>query len=334
MPSLSASQAATVDGAPVASGDLVAAGRNVVLTATPASGYVFSGWTVTGGATLTGGDSANPATFVMPASAVTLTAAFSSVLPPPDSYSVYIAASVGGKVTASVAGANLQSVLPGQTVTLTVTPDAGYALTSISVTGRDGMHSVSTTVTGNIHTFTMPAYDVTVQAAFHKTGWDAARELIEAADFTFQQHEANTQSILCFLLADLINELIKNTDFVISPYDIVIFDYNFRPAQAGTPENNSGVNGYFEFRVTPPDTRISAYNEGTIVATAYDAVANEQLTMNNEQLRAWVQNGVLHVSGLTVGKPWYVYNLYGQLIYTGNVETQCLASQIFASPCI
>ena len=52
--------------------------------------------------------------------------------------------------------------------------------------------------------------------------------------------------------------------------------------------------------------------------------------MNNEQLRAWVQNGMLYVKGLMPGKPWYIYNLYGQLIYTGiaddsdNVETQCI----------
>ena len=43
--------------------------------------------------------------------------------------------------------------------------------------------------------------------------------------------------------------------------------------------------------------------------------------MNNEQLRAWTQNCVLHVSGLTSGsKPWTIYNLYGQLIYTGIAE--------------
>ena len=54
--------------------------------------------------------------------------------------------------------------------------------------------------------------------------------------------------------------------------------------------------------------------------------------MNNEQLKAWTQNGMLYVKGLMPGKPWYIYNLYGQLIYTGiagggdNVETQCIAS--------
>ena len=34
-------------------------------------------------------------------------------------------------------------------------------------------------------------------------------------------------------------------------------------------------------------------------------------------LNAWVENGTLHVGGLTIGKPWSIYNLYGQLIYTG-----------------
>ena len=54
--------------------------------------------------------------------------------------------------------------------------------------------------------------------------------------------------------------------------------------------------------------------------------------MENGELRAWSQNGTLYVKGLTVGKPWYIYNLYGQLIYTGiavgddDVETQCIAS--------
>jgi hypothetical protein len=34
-------------------------------------------------------------------------------------------------------------------------------------------------------------------------------------------------------------------------------------------------------------------------------------------LRAWTQNGVLHVTGLTPGQPWHICNLYGQLTYAG-----------------
>ena len=53
--------------------------------------------------------------------------------------------------------------------------------------------------------------------------------------------------------------------FVISPYDIVIF--SFTPANSGTDANPAGIHGKFEFRVTPPDTRTSAYSSGTITAS-------------------------------------------------------------------
>ena len=39
--------------------------------------------------------------------------------------------------------------------------------------------------------------------------------------------------------------------------------------------------------------------------------------MENAELKAWVQNGTLYVSGLTSDKLWSIYNLYGQLIYSG-----------------
>jgi hypothetical protein len=34
-------------------------------------------------------------------------------------------------------------------------------------------------------------------------------------------------------------------------------------------------------------------------------------------LKAFVQNGTLHVSGLTAGQSWKVYNITGSLIYQG-----------------
>jgi len=48
-------------------------------------------------------------------------------------------------------------------------------------------------------------------------------------------------------------------------------------------------------------------------------------------LKAWIENGTLHVSGLTAGKPWSVYNVTGILIYrgvaTGDEATQLLTSR-------
>ena len=101
-------------------------------------------------------------------------------------------------------------------------------------------------------------------------------------------------------LADLINELIKSTGIVISPADI---DLTHIPATAAL--NRSGTNGHFDFSVTPPNTAASAYNDGTIVATANDEIGRPQ----GPPLQAWTQNVVLHVSGLIECKLWYIYNL-------------------------
>jgi hypothetical protein len=42
--------------------------------------------------------------------------------------------------------------------------------------------------------------------------------------------------------------------------------------------------------------------------------ANDDIPQT-KPLKAWAQNGRLHVSGLTVGKPWSVYSVSGKLVY-------------------
>jgi hypothetical protein len=107
--------------------------------------------------------------------------------------------------------------------------------------------------------------------------------------------------------------------------DIVLF--TVIPAQAGIPDNLSGTNGSFEFRVSPSVVNNSAYAHGTISATMFNIVSNEELGPEsssgwNEKLQAWTNNGTLHVSGLKPGQTWSVYNINGTLIYhsiaTGN----------------
>ena len=69
----------------------------------------------------------------------------------------------GGTVTASPANAS-----EGETVTLTVTPDEGKKLYSLSVSGSDATAEITPTAdsAGITYTFTMPAYNVTVSAEF------------------------------------------------------------------------------------------------------------------------------------------------------------------------
>jgi hypothetical protein len=111
------------------------------------------------------------------------------------------------------------------------------------------------------------------------------------------------------------NELIKETGFVISPYDIVLFDFNFLSAQVGIPDNLSGTNGYFEFRISPAIVNNSAYSEGVITATAFDPTANDRITVGVRHalpLQAWTQNGTLNVSGQkpVVGKKYTLITIF------------------------
>jgi hypothetical protein len=143
------------------------------------------------------------------------------------------------------------------------------------------------------------------------TKWDEALALIEKTTFDIKQEQANTEDDLRNRLAELINELIKSTGIVISPSDIYIFV--FEPATAGDKDNLPGTNGTFQFRVTPSGITPSAYSSGTITAKLY-TVANE--TISAPTLNAYADNGVLHISGLTKGKTFYIYTLSGRLLYT------------------
>jgi hypothetical protein len=226
-------------------------------------------------------------------------------------------------IPASFVGGSVQAVTKtpylaeeGETVTLIITPDAEYELESIAVYDyHNNRVIIPLSGSGLTRTFVMPAHHVTIAATFRNTSyqaaWNAALALIEAATFTLTQVETANADLARYRLAELINALIAPTGFVISPYDVVIFV--FTPATAGTEDRHAGVAGRFEFRVTPPNTSQSAYSSGVITPTVY--IVGNEVVSGVAPLQAWTVNGTLHVSGLTVGKLWYVYNLSGVLIY-------------------
>jgi hypothetical protein len=65
-------------------------------------------------------------------------------------------------------------------------------------------------------------------------------------------------------------------------------------------------------------------------AFTIDIITGIDPPLQINMLKAWIQNGTLRVSGLTVGKTWSVYNLAGMLLYQGiatdNAETQNITS--------
>ena len=123
----------------------------VTLNVSPAENYALDTITVTDA-------SSNPVTvennqFTMPASAVNVSATFKYA----PKYNITLNTSENGSVSA-----DMQTATEGTTVTLTVIPDEGYELDTLTVMNGE----TEVTVTDN--TFVMPAGEVTVSATFKK----------------------------------------------------------------------------------------------------------------------------------------------------------------------
>lgn len=131
-------------------GGSYAEGDTVTLTATPDSGYHFTGWTSSDGVTFANASSEST-TFTMPAGDVTVRAVFSPVVNIPDTHEIELIVGDGGEAKLSLTNASA-----GSTITVTATPDEGYELAYITVDGER--------ISGT--TFKMPDHDVTVRVYF------------------------------------------------------------------------------------------------------------------------------------------------------------------------
>ena len=162
------------------------AGDEVTLTNTPAEGYEFVSYSVTG----VKSNEAVPVTdgkFTMPADDVTVSATFQ--LPAPATYAVNIAEGIeGGTVEADPTSAK-----EGDEVTLINTPAEGYEFVSYSVTGVH--EELAVIVTDG--KFTMPADDVTVSAEFKAVDPSGDEEVALAADmfYTWDGYGADASKI-------------------------------------------------------------------------------------------------------------------------------------------
>lgn len=138
-------------------------GQQVTVQAGSRSGYRFDGWTVEG---VTISDSSSETvTFTMPSGNVTFTANWSSIGGGSSSssgdYSISMNTGSNGKISVSPSRAD-----KGDTVTITVKPDSGYVLDTLTVTDKNGDSVKLTEKDENRYTFTMPASKVTVKATF------------------------------------------------------------------------------------------------------------------------------------------------------------------------
>lgn len=145
----------------------VAEDTPVTVTARPFNGYEVEKivYFKTGNASIAPVDITDNPQFNMPAYDVTVEATFKLATPDPDGHYVYYMDNLpGGSIFSDTGWAS-----PGDIVTITATPDAGYKTVSVYYTANNypyGIKEVATPIGNNKWTFEMPDYDVVVSARF------------------------------------------------------------------------------------------------------------------------------------------------------------------------
>ena len=94
-------------------------------------------------------------------------------------YTITVESAKNGTITASP-----KSAAKDDTVTLTVTPDKGYTLETITVTDKNG-DKVKLTEKSGKYTFTMPVSKVTVKATFAEVVTEPDNPFVDLADDTY-----------------------------------------------------------------------------------------------------------------------------------------------------
>lgn len=277
-------------------------GETVTLGATPDEGMRLDSWEIKDSA---GNDiPVTGNTFVMPEGNVTITPIFVKI-----EYSITVEASVNGSVTASPTTATV-----GTVVTLTATPVSGCELSALTVTAEGGA-SVAVDGTGDSRTFTMPAKNVTVTAAFVAVAsaasgayTPAGTQTINSVDYelvTFglwpQTIKASAVDVSDQCESKTVGEFTyyKGSDgqwYARIKENAYASNYTYSD---GSPVAQSSANSYKWFKVEPIKWRVltTSYNgttgkklllaENTLIGRRYDSSSFYYL---NAQIRSWLDS--------------------------------------------
>ena len=155
---------------------LYAEGSTVSFTAEQQTGKKFSGWTATG-VTLDNATNAE-ISFTMPGKDVTLTTNYRTSSSSSSSRPSYPITTPDKTENGSV-NISSTSAKRGSTVTITVTPDAGYVLDKLTVTDKDGKDVALTKKSDTEYTFVMPAGKVEITPSFVKQAEEPSRVFVD-----------------------------------------------------------------------------------------------------------------------------------------------------------
>lgn len=167
---------ATVKDVPVTTGGTVVDGEDVVITATPSTGYQFKSLTVNGTPVAENDLKKNndgSVTYTIKTLSENVTVVVVFEQKPAQSYSITVTeieTDADSKPIGSVTIA--ETAKAGDTVEFTVTPASGYTTKSVVVKNGDTVIQTTTGDNGK-YTFTMPAANVTITAVFEKVTPDA-----------------------------------------------------------------------------------------------------------------------------------------------------------------
>ena len=241
-------------------------------------------------------------------------------------YAVNVEDTDNGTVTVSV-----KSASKGSTVTLTVKPDEGYQLDKLTVTDKDGKEISVTEKEDSKYTFTMPASEVSVSAAFTKseekpeqiagftdvltTDWfaDAVQYAVDngmmngTSETTFRPNGTTTRGMIVTILYRLEKEPAVDNG---AGFADVAADQYYADAVAWASANDI-VTGYSEKKFGPDDSitreqfaailyRYAQYKKIDVTATAdlsgYADAA--QISAYAETAMKWA-NGEGLITGVT-----------------------------------
>lgn len=174
---------------------------------------------------------------------------------PPTMYDITISPMTHGSVTTNPS----TSAAAGRTVTITITPDTWYNLSTLTV--NDG--SVEVSGTGNTRTFTMPESNVTIAATFTEQPKHTITFSINGATSSQTIYEGQAPDV------PAVSEVCDDVTFV-----------GWWTAALAT-DNTTAHTWVSDFTATQAQTYYAVFNrDGTYYATSCDAPATVTVTFN------------------------------------------------------
>ena len=308
-------------------------GATVTLTINPNTGYELETISATDGdnqaVTLNG--SGNTRTFTMPASDVTVSATFKASV-----YTVSVSSVSNGSIAANTTSATM-----GETVTLTISPNNGYELGSLSVVDGSGT-AVQVGGTGNTRTFTMPANNVTVTGNFVKERTYVSASISSTGYATFCSEEAldfssvtNLKAYYASAVSDtevtfkLVTGtvaagtgllLVGETAQVLVAESGTSYDGNLLVGVLGSAQTVNSADKYVLVARTDSEVGVKFADTAAQAATVPAGKAYLQVPSNSRLISFSFDDGTTGINVLTTAENQSssIYNLQGQRVTTMN----------------